>query len=106
MLYGPSGVGKSSLLHAGVVHRLREQGSHGAEARPEPGEEDDEKPRTAVVILDDWTGDPVSRLAAEIRALSAEDRAGPQDGADRDDSAQELIDAVSAYRARRAARCC
>jgi WD40 repeat protein len=44
VLYGPSGVGKSSVLRAGVAHRLRqEQG-------------------VKVVIFSTWTGDPVSAL--------------------------------------------
>jgi len=65
VLYGPGGVGKSSLLHAGVVHRLREM------ARPKRGGDADRptRPRTDVVILDDWSGDPSARLAGAIRAL-------------------------------------
>jgi WD40 repeat protein len=44
VLYGPSGVGKSSILRAGVAHRLRlEQGIE-------------------VVVFSTWTGDPVSAL--------------------------------------------
>src|SRR5204863_6455288 len=56
VLHGPGGVGKSSLLHAGVVHRLREEGSG------EPGA------GTIVVVVDDWTGDPAERLVEQIRA--------------------------------------
>jgi WD40 repeat protein len=44
VLYGPSGVGKSSVLRAGVAHRLRrEQGA-------------------AVIVFSTWTGDPVAAL--------------------------------------------
>ena len=44
VLYGPSGVGKSSVLRAGVAHRLRrEQGA-------------------AVIVYATWTGDPVAAL--------------------------------------------
>ncbi|MEA2220617.1 MAG: hypothetical protein QOJ35_3243 [Solirubrobacteraceae bacterium] len=78
VVYGPSGVGKSSLLHAGVVHRLREE-----------ADDDDDEPRTAVVILDDWTGDPEQRLAAQIRALTSDDGAGSP------------VAAVAAYRRHR-----
>lgn len=45
VLYGESGVGKSSLLRAGVAHRLR-QG-------PEPA---------VVVVFDAWQGEPASGL--------------------------------------------
>src|SRR4029079_16186418 len=46
VLYGPSGVGKSSVLRAGVAHRLRKE--HDAE----------------VVVFATWTGDPVAALVA------------------------------------------
>ncbi|MEA2155090.1 MAG: hypothetical protein QOE11_1230, partial [Solirubrobacteraceae bacterium] len=92
VLYGPSGVGKSSLLHAGVVHRLREQ------ARPAAGGARAGRPRTAVVIVDDWTGDPVSRLATRIQAL------GAQEGADSlpvEGDGPSLLEAVKAHSDRR-----
>jgi WD40 repeat protein len=44
VLYGPSGVGKSSVLRAGVAHRLRQE--QGAE----------------VIVFSTWTGDPVAAL--------------------------------------------
>jgi WD40 repeat protein len=44
VLYGPSGVGKSSVLRAGVAHRLRQE----REAE--------------VIVLATWTGDPVAAL--------------------------------------------
>jgi WD40 repeat protein len=50
VLYGPSGVGKSSVLRAGVAHRLRQ---------------DDD---LDVVVFSTWTGDPVSALIEEIGA--------------------------------------
>jgi WD40 repeat protein len=50
VLYGPSGVGKSSVLRAGVAHRMRQ--------------EDD----LDVVTFSTWTGDPVSALIEEIGA--------------------------------------
>jgi WD40 repeat protein len=52
VLYGPSGVGKSSILRAGVAHRLRD----------EPG--------VLVAIVDLWSGDPVATL---LHALGEED---------------------------------
>ena len=44
ILYGPSGVGKSSVLRAGVAHRLKQE--QGAE----------------VIVFATWTGDPVAAL--------------------------------------------
>jgi WD40 repeat protein len=44
ILYGPSGVGKSSVLRAGVAHRLRQERE------------------AAVIVFSTWTGDPVSAL--------------------------------------------
>jgi len=52
LLYGQSGVGKSSLLHAGVVPRLREA------------------PDLAVVVFRSWGGDPVAGLGAAIRVAA------------------------------------
>ena len=48
ILYGPSGVGKSSLLRAGVAQELRRIG-------------------TPVVVHDSWADDPVSSLVASVR---------------------------------------
>ena len=48
VLYGPSGVGKSSVMRAGVAHRLRQE--QGVE----------------VVVFSTWTGDPVSALIEAI----------------------------------------
>ena len=55
LLYGESGVGKSSLLYAGAVPRLREE------------------PDLAVVIFRSWNGDPVAELAAAIRELAGQE---------------------------------
>jgi CHASE2 domain-containing sensor protein len=58
LLYGESGVGKSSLLHAGVARTLR--------ARSEEAAADDD-PRLAVVVFADWSApDPVRRLIARV----------------------------------------
>jgi CHASE2 domain-containing sensor protein len=55
VMYGPSGVGKSSLLRAGVLPRLR----HGIGV-PTRG-----SPR-AVVLVDAWRGDPVSAILSAV----------------------------------------
>ena len=51
VLYGPSGVGKSSILRAGVAHRLRQE------------------QEVDVVVFSTWTGDPVAGL---IEALGGD----------------------------------
>lgn len=48
VLYGPSGVGKSSLLRAGVARRLRELSG------------------APVVVHDTWAEDPAARLVASV----------------------------------------
>src|SRR5712691_11012840 len=48
ILYGPSGVGKSSLLQAGAVHDLREEARSAAAEHP-----------FAVCVFRSWRDDPV-----------------------------------------------
>jgi WD40 repeat protein len=55
VLYGVSGVGKTSLLRAGVAHRLRD--AHSA----------------IVVVFSSWTGDPVSDLLDAVAAAAPDD---------------------------------
>ena len=54
VLYGPSGVGKSSLLRAGVARRLRELSG------------------APVVVHDSWAEDPAARLIASVQAECGE----------------------------------
>jgi len=54
VLYGPSGVGKSSLLRAGVARRLRELSG------------------APVVVHDAWAEDPAARLIASVHAECGE----------------------------------
>jgi WD40 repeat protein len=54
VLYGPSGVGKSSILHAGVARRLRELSG------------------APVVVHDSWAEDPAGGLVASVRAECGE----------------------------------
>ncbi len=59
VLYGETGVGKSSLLHAGVAHHLRTLARGNLEARGEPG--------LAVVVFDAWRDDdPVHGLSTAV----------------------------------------
>jgi WD40 repeat protein len=59
VLYGPSGVGKTSVLRAGVAHRLRRQARLNVEQRGHP--------EYAVVVFDAWSEDPVGSLRATVR---------------------------------------
>jgi hypothetical protein len=64
LLYGPSGVGKSSLVHAGLVHELREIARSN--------QEESGVPELAVVVLDAWRDDPVRALKALLRGAAGE----------------------------------
>ena len=72
VLYGPSGVGKTSLLRAGVARRLRELADRGSLGRGPDG---------AVVVFSSWPGDPVRALAdavaGEVRTVTGRDVPGP-----------------------------
>jgi WD40 repeat protein len=52
VLYGPSGVGKSSVLRAGVAHRLRQE------------------QEVEVVVFSTWTGDPAAALIEAVGGSS------------------------------------
>jgi len=75
VLYGPSGVGKTSVLHAGVIHRLRQQALHNFQTFGAP--------EFAVVAAAEWAGDPVAaiELAVHQGVLAALGAAGPAAGA-------------------------
>lgn len=76
VLYGPSGVGKSSLLRAGVARRVRELGERRAVGRG---------PDLACVVFGSWADDPERRLAAAIedavRPLVSPTALSPPEGA-------------------------
>ncbi len=69
VLYGPSGVGKSSLLRAGVVHELRAQARRNLE---EGG-----SPELAIAVFSAWRDDPVEGLLDAV-AEAVEDLLGEQ----------------------------
>jgi WD40 repeat protein len=58
VLYGPSGVGKTSVLDAGVAHDL-------AQLARETVEEED-TPRRVLVVFRTWRGDPVAGLSEAV----------------------------------------
>jgi WD40 repeat protein len=67
VLYGPTGVGKSSVLRAGVVHRLRELARTNLVRTGSP--------ELAVVVVDAWADDPrktvLDAVAAELETYDA-----------------------------------
>jgi WD40 repeat protein len=62
LLYAESGVGKSSVLRAGVVASLRERGERESEARGAP--------RLLPVIFSIWSGTPIRGLIDAIAAAA------------------------------------
>jgi WD40 repeat protein len=62
LLYAQSGVGKSSLLRAGVAARLRQQAERSS---AEEG-----TPRSLPIVFDAWRDDPVAGLVQEIEAAA------------------------------------
>ncbi|HEY2938443.1 MAG TPA: hypothetical protein VGJ27_01375, partial [Gaiellaceae bacterium] len=70
VLYGASGVGKSSVLRAGVSYELR------AEARANLAETGERE--LAAIVFSSWSGDPVR----ELRAAVAAELFGGSNGAD------------------------
>lgn len=59
VLYGPSGVGKTSVLRAGVARRLRGLAQANVDERGHP--------EFVVVVFDSWSEDPVAGLRAAVR---------------------------------------
>src|SRR5207247_5787086 len=59
VLYGPSGVGKTSVLRAGPAHHLRRVARANVEERGHP--------EFAIVVFAGWSDDPVAGLRAAVR---------------------------------------
>jgi WD domain, G-beta repeat len=72
VLYGASGVGKSSLLRAGVAHRLRMQASHALSIETVP--------ELAVVVFSQWADDPLGALRDRIAASVKDAWSGARNG--------------------------
>jgi WD40 repeat protein len=86
VLYGPSGVGKSSLLRAGVVRAIRAQGS---------------SPVPAVVAYGSWGGDPLAGLEEAARTA-----VGEALGREPADAPGSLTDRLAAWSAELGAEIC
>jgi WD40 repeat protein len=59
VLYGETGAGKTSVLRAGVAHRLREEAAANAEREGRPG--------LAVSVFAGWRDDPVEGIERAVR---------------------------------------
>ncbi len=66
VLYAPSGVGKSSLLAAGVLPDIEAEALAIAEDREDPAKRT--RPGQAAVILREWNEDPLRALTSRIEA--------------------------------------
>ncbi len=64
LLYGASGVGKSSALGAGVTHELRRQAQENLERRG--------RPEMAVVFFNSWRDDPLVGLLKQVQDAVAD----------------------------------
>jgi WD40 repeat protein len=71
LLYGASGVGKTSLLRAGVIHDLRLLARESVVGRPE-------RPLFAICAFAAWRDDPLAALMEAIR-LSVTEAVGSED---------------------------
>ena len=60
LLYGPSGVGKSSVLRAGVVHHLHQAALQNLTERGTPG--------FAIVVFSAWRDDPIVGLTKRVQS--------------------------------------
>jgi sugar lactone lactonase YvrE len=74
ILYGESGVGKTSVLNAGVVHDLRALIHQNRAAGRQP--------EFAVVIFNSWRDDPIAGLASCVRTSIDELLGGDATGTD------------------------
>jgi hypothetical protein len=90
LLYGASGVGKSSILHAGVMSALRRRARlHVPDEGP---------PEFVPVIVQQWSGDPVRELLDAVRRAVSVHTRDPRDvavaGAPLDESLAQVTDEV------------
>ena len=76
ILYGPSGVGKSSVLGAGLLPRLRALAEQDRRDRDtQPGDDQPARAMLAFCVVESWRDEPLAALAAAMHR-AAEDAAG------------------------------
>jgi WD40 repeat protein len=86
LLHAESGVGKSSILRAGVAARLRELAARSLDERGSA--------RNIPVVFSSWRDDPTGELVAEIRAAVAATVPGSALAAPRDQGLYEALKAA------------
>ena len=87
ILYGPSGVGKSSLLRAGVVRHVRDEGRR----RIEHGE----AVEYAAIAFSSWAEDPVAGLKEAIRGTLGQQLSPPLAADVLDGSLADVVSAAA-----------
>ena len=87
LLYAESGVGKSSLLRAGVSARLRDLAARGGPGR---------SPRHIPIVFSAWKDDPVHDLISAIQGLVPEHEPPSPAGSTAARTGQGLADAIAA----------
>ncbi len=88
VVYGASGVGKSSLLRAGVVHYL----STLAQKRLQSSTEERNTPEFIVIVFDRWSGNLVGGLSEQIRQVLSPFVQSYDLGFQPNDSIPDLVD--------------
>lgn len=67
LLYGASGVGKSSVLRAGVEHHLKQLARQNIKNSSKPNVKDSGKPKYVVAVFNDWRdSDPLQSLLKKV----------------------------------------
>jgi len=93
ILYAPSGVGKSSLLAAGVLPDIEAEAEAIAEDREDPQKR--VRPGQAAIMLRDWNEDPLASLA--LRIESAMQAAGVSTAQASTSGVESLLSAWTAW---------
>ncbi len=92
LLYGPSGVGKSSVLRAGVEHELRQLAQQNLVERGEP--------ELAVVVFNSWRDDPIVGLSRAVQGALAQTLVVMDKKIDPLPTPNELVQNLEAWTAR------
>lgn len=87
LLYGPSGVGKSSVIHAGVVCELQKRGRENLAQRGTP--------EHVIVVHSAWRDDPIAAL--QKRVAEAVQQIIPDSKCEEPSPSQKLADSLQAW---------
>jgi WD40 repeat protein len=86
LLYGPSGVGKSSVLNAGVAVDLQRLGSQSPGGR--------RSPEFGVVVFNSWRDDPLHGLSVRIGEILGNDHGDEDEG---DSTGSDLLETLAIW---------